>query len=651
MSIEKNVFSVLFVAICVSFVFVGNSSPLLAQVSSFDQQDFNFDVRGEWQGVPIDGMMCRDGSPSGIAVRLAESSSNRFIIFLAGGNICLDSVSCRYSPSTIKHSSGNTLSEKLVSLASRNLDSGLYAVYGDNELAEGDVSRKLDPYHVVYIPYCTGDLHLGRKQNGDIQELFVEFDISAKDSDNVVMKILKGVLAKFRGPISWYEVGSALRAVPFISDVVIDSYFSPPQVQQFVGSKNVGYVIEWLKKKLGPRKEVIIMGESAGAHGAAFSFDNFVDKLSKDSQGNDLDHSPEFKLLLDSAFLPSGLSSCFIDKVIDTWDPRFPLGNSDIVKDEAGNNEVSRIYKFLDAREWTVNGQSLDNMLDLSLWEKRFVSSDKDFVIRSFLALSQSDCTLKIDNKVLSELYKLLTGDSDENLVHAIANANYQAQAFSSDLKETLRLVLNQKHWHSFVMDGDDHVLLSADDFNRYRNEKEGRLADWIEPFFETNRFVRYPNQQLMGGGEYSNPSDSAAGCMKRCEEREGCKGFQWVHDKPQSCWFFDEGADLAHRFEQNGMDLYWISTEGPVVIVEANESCFDIYPNQQLMGGGEYSNPSDSAAGCMKRCEEREGCKGFQWVHDKPQSCWFFDEGADLAHRFEQNGMDLYWWNTTTCN
>src|SRR5690606_17527524 len=48
---------------------------------------------GEWHFIPIDGMRCGDGEPTGIFVNFVEGSEELFF-FLQGGGICYNDLSC-----------------------------------------------------------------------------------------------------------------------------------------------------------------------------------------------------------------------------------------------------------------------------------------------------------------------------------------------------------------------------------------------------------------------------------------------------------------------------------------------------------------------------------------------------------------------------
>jgi hypothetical protein len=104
-----------------------------------------------WTWIPFADSICGDGSPTGIGVNLG--TSKRLVVYLEGGGACWDKTTCfdlvPLSVQTLKFDETifNTVR------ASRTGDSL------DRTLAN-------NPYkdaNFVYIPYCTGDIHGGSK--------------------------------------------------------------------------------------------------------------------------------------------------------------------------------------------------------------------------------------------------------------------------------------------------------------------------------------------------------------------------------------------------------------------------------------------------------------------------------------------------------
>jgi cysteine-rich repeat protein len=95
---------------------------------------------GVWTYVPIVGSLCRDGSPTGIMVN-PSSVSDRVMIFLAGGGACFNYFSCiagnpdSFNPADFEGTTG--------------------------VFDRANPDNPVRGFSFVYVPYCTGDVHLG----------------------------------------------------------------------------------------------------------------------------------------------------------------------------------------------------------------------------------------------------------------------------------------------------------------------------------------------------------------------------------------------------------------------------------------------------------------------------------------------------------
>lgn len=107
---------------------------------------------GQWQWVPVDGAVCRDGSPAGFAIN-PESSSTHVMVFLEGGGACFNSTLCSplLNPQNIP-----TTSQFHPSV-------GIF-----------DRTNPANPvadWNFVYIPYCTGDVFAGDRPDATVPGL------------------------------------------------------------------------------------------------------------------------------------------------------------------------------------------------------------------------------------------------------------------------------------------------------------------------------------------------------------------------------------------------------------------------------------------------------------------------------------------------
>ncbi len=106
----------------------------------------------EWNWFDIDGMICRDSSETGIAVRLGNESS-KWVIFLQGGGACFVAQNCATNSSSYTEDNLNN------------------AVSNHGFMYEGILNTDKEEnivkdWNFIFIPYCTGDVHSGSKLNG-----------------------------------------------------------------------------------------------------------------------------------------------------------------------------------------------------------------------------------------------------------------------------------------------------------------------------------------------------------------------------------------------------------------------------------------------------------------------------------------------------
>lgn len=160
---------------------------------------------GQWTFIDVEGSQCRDGSPTGIGVRLQDGADD-LVIYLEGGGACFNGLTCATNPSSF---SEVDFSEKVAQVG----NAGLFSTGADNPVGD---------YNMVYVPYCTGDVHAG----------------SAVNSTG-----LGGAL----GP------------------------------QQFVGHLNVQRALSLLGDGLDTPGKVLLAGSSAGGLGVLFNFDEVAD--------------------------------------------------------------------------------------------------------------------------------------------------------------------------------------------------------------------------------------------------------------------------------------------------------------------------------------------------------------------------------------
>ncbi|MFI5306118.1 MAG: pectin acetylesterase-family hydrolase [Polyangiales bacterium] len=101
---------------------------------------------GAWTFVGFPDSKCRDGSTAGVAVNL-KPGSKKVMIYLEGGGACFDTFTC---------------------LANASNTSSMMMPAAAGILDRSNAENPVKDWNFVYVPYCTGDVHLGTKDDGMI---------------------------------------------------------------------------------------------------------------------------------------------------------------------------------------------------------------------------------------------------------------------------------------------------------------------------------------------------------------------------------------------------------------------------------------------------------------------------------------------------
>jgi hypothetical protein len=117
-----------------------------------------------WYSVP--GTSCRDGSEAGLFIRFAESK--RLLIYFEGGGACTTAGFCNFNPQSVNHVLSGTGETVLGSALGAVPGRQQPGVYQNNEITGIFSADRSDntfrDWNLVYIPYCTGDVHFGARR-------------------------------------------------------------------------------------------------------------------------------------------------------------------------------------------------------------------------------------------------------------------------------------------------------------------------------------------------------------------------------------------------------------------------------------------------------------------------------------------------------
>jgi hypothetical protein len=173
---------------------------------------------GEWTYVEPEGALCRDGTKAGYFYRTGGDSN--VMIFLNGSGACTDSFFCGITPRNVNES----------------FTAETFIAAGNNLLSGPDATRQLPPnegilkrdsrnpvanWNMIFVPYCTGDVHAGSKPNA---------------------------------------------TVPGISGQ-----------QQFVGYTNLGLILKSVGPSFSEAQKVLLAGTGAGGFGALLNMERTQD--------------------------------------------------------------------------------------------------------------------------------------------------------------------------------------------------------------------------------------------------------------------------------------------------------------------------------------------------------------------------------------
>lgn len=104
---------------------------------------------GTWTFVDIAGSACDDGTPTGIAINPSPNAGAGLLIYFVGGGACWDYLTCAVLNASTHGPYGRAQFE-----AQRG-------ALGGTILDRSVAGSPFVDYHLVVVPYCTGDLHAG----------------------------------------------------------------------------------------------------------------------------------------------------------------------------------------------------------------------------------------------------------------------------------------------------------------------------------------------------------------------------------------------------------------------------------------------------------------------------------------------------------
>ena len=107
-----------------------------------------------WTFIPVPEAKCRDGSSTGIGVRI-HPGATQVAIYMEGGGACFHDASC-------------AINDVLQSWDATAFDAWAGATGNAGIFDSSRADNPLRGWSFVYVPYCTGDVHAGAREHVDV---------------------------------------------------------------------------------------------------------------------------------------------------------------------------------------------------------------------------------------------------------------------------------------------------------------------------------------------------------------------------------------------------------------------------------------------------------------------------------------------------
>ena len=126
-----------------------------------------------WTWYEVDKTFCRDGSKNGLYIR--HTDSDKLLIYFEGGGACTTKGFCHFNPKSVNEmlsGDGESVLGSTLAVVAGRQQPGVYTAGVLSGLF--DDSNSANPFkgwNMVYIPYCTGDVHFGSNPDGVINNV------------------------------------------------------------------------------------------------------------------------------------------------------------------------------------------------------------------------------------------------------------------------------------------------------------------------------------------------------------------------------------------------------------------------------------------------------------------------------------------------
>jgi hypothetical protein len=117
-----------------------------------------------WVWYQIDGAVCRDGSPTGFYVHY--TNSDKLVWYLEGGGACATPGFCDFNPANVGEAifgPGESCLGSALGSTKKRQEPGPDGIFNTTNAA-----NPFKDWNMIYVPYCTGDIHAGAKPNATV---------------------------------------------------------------------------------------------------------------------------------------------------------------------------------------------------------------------------------------------------------------------------------------------------------------------------------------------------------------------------------------------------------------------------------------------------------------------------------------------------
>lgn len=218
---------------------------------------------GRWVWREEPGSRCRDGSPAGYWIKRSAVSQD-LLFYLEGGGVCFTPELCRnFNAANVRermHGEIFSVDPQNPLAMRKEITSSPVQPFSRGIFDTNNPENPVRDWNMVFVPYCTGDAHIGTRENAVVP-------------------------------------GDA-----------------PGTVQQFVGHLNMQKFVSRIAPTFASAGQVLLAGSSAGGYGAGVNFNQVQDAFLE--VGN-----ARVTVLMDSAVIygDAFLDPCFQRKWRELW--------------------------------------------------------------------------------------------------------------------------------------------------------------------------------------------------------------------------------------------------------------------------------------------------------------------------------------------